>query len=149
MAAFAGWSRWQAVGEIGEYVSPDEAEREAPAVTPRLMALWMALAAVPSGLMLSTTTLLTTDIMAAPMLWVIPLGLYLLSYSVAFSEEGHFAAHLSGIAPVTLLFVGALALSPAGQASMEIALAMAALLFLVAVALHKRLFDLRPDPRDH
>ena len=147
MAAFAGWSRWQAVGEIGEYVSPDEAEREAPAVTPRLMALWIALAAVPSGLMLSTTTLLTTDIMAAPMLWVIPLGLYLLSYSVAFSEEGQFAAHLSGIAPVTLLFVGALALSPAGQASMEIALAMAALLFLVAVALHKRLFDLRPDPR--
>ena len=30
---------------------------------------------------------------------------------------------------------------------MEVALAMAALLFLVAVALHKRLFDLRPDPR--
>ena len=147
MVALAGWSRWNAGTDFQEYVSPDDREREAPAVTPRLLALWIALAAVPSGLMLSTTTLLTTDVMAAPMLWVIPLGLYLLSYTVAFSEEGTLAEHLSTIAPITLLFVGALALSPAGQASMEIALAMAALLFLVAVALHKRLFDLRPDPR--
>jgi hypothetical protein len=147
MVGFAGWSRWHASSDFAEYVAPDEEEREAPEVTPGLMALWLALAAVPSGLMLSTTTLLTTDIMAAPMLWVIPLGLYLLSFSVAFSEEGTLAGHLSAVAPITLLFVGALALSPAGQASMEIAIAMAALLFLVAVALHKRLFDLRPDPR--
>ncbi len=147
MVALAAWSRWHAGADLESHVAAEEQEREAPAVTRRLMALWLALAAVPSGLMLSTTTLLTTDIMAAPMLWVIPLGLYLLSYSVAFSEEGTLADHLSVIAPITLLFVGALALSPAGQASMEIALAMAALLFLVAVALHKRLFDLRPDPR--
>ena len=47
----------------------------------------MLLAAVPSGLMLSTTTHLTTDIVAMPLLWVLPLGLYLLSFSVAFSER--------------------------------------------------------------
>jgi hypothetical protein len=48
--------------------------------------LWLALSAVPSGLMLSTTTHLTTDIFAMPLLWVIPLGLYLLSFVVAFAD---------------------------------------------------------------
>ena len=48
---------------------------------------WMLLAAIPSGLMLSTSTHLTTDIVAMPLLWVVPLGLYLLSFSVAFSEK--------------------------------------------------------------
>ena len=47
---------------------------------------WVILAFVPSGLMLATTTFLTTDIVAMPMLWVLPLGLYLLSFSVAFRE---------------------------------------------------------------
>ena len=47
---------------------------------------WIALAAVPSGLMLSTTSHLTTDLMAMPLIWVIPLGIYLLSFSVAFAE---------------------------------------------------------------
>jgi hypothetical protein len=36
---------------------------------------WIILAFVPSGLMLATTTFLTTDIVAMPMLWVLPLGL--------------------------------------------------------------------------
>ena len=35
---------------------------------------WILLAAVPSGLMLSTTTHITTDIMAMPLLWVLPLA---------------------------------------------------------------------------
>jgi cytochrome c-type biogenesis protein CcmH/NrfF len=37
--------------------------------------------------MLATTTFLTTDIVAVPMLWVLPLGLYLLSFSLAFRDS--------------------------------------------------------------
>ena len=48
---------------------------------------WIVLAAIPSGLMLSTTLHLTTDIVAMPLLWVVPLGLYLLSFSVAFAAD--------------------------------------------------------------
>ena len=48
---------------------------------------WIVLAAVPSGLMLSTTTHLTTDIVAMPLLWVLPLGLYLLSFVIAFAAR--------------------------------------------------------------
>ncbi len=48
---------------------------------------WMLLTAVPSSLMLGVTTYLSTDIAAVPLLWIIPLVLYLLSFIVAFSVK--------------------------------------------------------------
>jgi hypothetical protein len=47
--------------------------------------LWLALAAAPASLMLGTTTYLTRDVSPIPLLWVIPLALYLLTFVVAFS----------------------------------------------------------------
>src|SRR5204863_7433299 len=41
---------------------------------------WIALAAVPSGLVIAVTAYLTTDIAAAPFLWVVPLAIYLLTF---------------------------------------------------------------------
>ena len=110
----------------------------------RRLLLWLALAAIPSGLMLSTTTLLTTDLMAMPLLWVIPLGLYLLSFTVAFSDRGTWTGILSGYAPFLLLLVGGLAMISGGQANPAIALAMVALLFVLSVSLHGRLYATRP-----
>jgi hypothetical protein len=48
---------------------------------------WVALAFVPSSLMLSVTTYLTTDIAAIPLLWVIPLVLYLLTFILVFARK--------------------------------------------------------------
>ncbi len=45
---------------------------------------WVALAFVPSSLMLGVTTYLTTDIASVPLLWIIPLALYLLTFVLAF-----------------------------------------------------------------
>ena len=50
---------------------------------------------IPSGLMLSTTLHITTDIMAMPLLWVLPLGLYLLSFSVAFANDRRLATWIT------------------------------------------------------
>lgn len=47
---------------------------------------WLALAFVPSSLLLGVTTYLSTDVVAVPLLWAMPLALYLLSYIVAFSR---------------------------------------------------------------
>ncbi len=47
---------------------------------------WVALAFVPSSLMLGATTYITTDIAAIPLLWVTPLALYLLSFILVFSH---------------------------------------------------------------
>jgi hypothetical protein len=46
---------------------------------------WLALAAVPSSLLLGTTTYLTRDVSPVPLLWVVPLALYLLTFVVAFA----------------------------------------------------------------
>ncbi len=51
----------------------------------RRRAMWVALAAVPSSLMLGATTYLTRDLTPVPLLWVLPLALYLLTLVVAFS----------------------------------------------------------------
>jgi len=48
---------------------------------------WVALAFVPSSLMLGVTSALTTDIPAIPLLWVLPLTLYLLSFILVFARR--------------------------------------------------------------
>ena len=122
-----------------------EGERRRPS---RRMLCWVALAAVPSGLMLSTTTHLTTDIVAMPLLWVVPLGLYLLSFVIAFADRratGRFrhraraarsswspAASRSATARTRPLFSASSASSCCST---------------VAVALHTALYRLRPRRR--
>jgi hypothetical protein len=58
----------------------------AGAVTWPRVSRWVALAFVPSSLMLGATIYITTDIAAIPLLWVIPLALYLLSFILVFSR---------------------------------------------------------------
>ena len=49
---------------------------------------WLALAFVPSTLLLAVTSYLTTDIAAVPLLWIVPLALYLLTFILAFGARG-------------------------------------------------------------
>ncbi len=48
---------------------------------------WIGLTFIPSSLMLGVTAFLTTDITPVPLLWVIPLSLYLFSFVVVFSPS--------------------------------------------------------------
>ncbi len=48
---------------------------------------WLAYAAVPSSLLLGVTNHITTDLAAAPLLWVLPLILYLLSFVIVFARR--------------------------------------------------------------
>lgn len=48
---------------------------------------WVALSFVPSSLLLGVTTHITTDIAAMPLLWALPLALYLLTFIVAFADK--------------------------------------------------------------
>ncbi len=47
---------------------------------------WLALAFVPSSLLLGLTNFISTDIASVPLLWIIPLTLYLLSFILVFSK---------------------------------------------------------------
>jgi hypothetical protein len=48
---------------------------------------WIALAFVPSSLMMGVTTQLTTDVPAIPLFWVLPLAFYLLSFVLVFARR--------------------------------------------------------------
>ena len=48
---------------------------------------WVCLAAVPSGLLVAVTAHISTDVAAVPLLWVIPLALYLLTFVIVFSRR--------------------------------------------------------------
>ncbi len=58
---------------------------------------WIAAAAVPSALSLGVTQHISTDVASAPMLWVIPLALYLATFVLAFMKGSH------KIEPATLI----------------------------------------------
>jgi hypothetical protein len=141
LIVLAARARWKLVEGAAEQTAPP-----APPIPTKRILLWMALAAVPSGLMLSTTTHLTTDIFAMPLLWVIPLGLYLLSFAFAFSDRRGAARLFTAATPTVILLAGGLAMGNANYAGLTLAFASVAMLFLVCIALHSRLYDLRPDP---
>lgn len=119
-------------------------KEESPPPTLRQLGRWVALAAVPSGLMLSTTTHLTTDIVAMPLLWALPLGLYLLSFVVAFAHRRWPADVITALAPLVILIAGGLAFTSGSRNPFFLASLGLLLLFAVAVALHTALFRLRP-----
>ena len=137
--ALSAWSRWQAPA-----LARTQAEEPAETIGARRILTWLSLSAVPSGLLLSTTTHLTTDVFAMPLLWVIPLGLYLLSFVVAFSDRRGLAQAVTLVAPALMLFAGGYAMISATAGTMTVAVGTLALLFVVAVALHGRMYDSRP-----
>lgn len=56
-------------------------------ITWKLRLKWLGLAFVPSSMMLAVTSHITTDIAPIPLLWVVPLALYLLSFVLVFADK--------------------------------------------------------------
>jgi len=142
LVVLAGASRWSAPAAV----ATEDAAQDTVPIGWRRIALWLALAAVPSGLMLSTTTHLTTDIVAMPLLWVIPLGLYLLSFVFAFNERSRVGQVCARAAPLVLFLAGGMAMASRGADVVATALAALLMLLVVSVALHRRLYADRPAP---
>ena len=59
----------------------------------RYRLLWIALPAIGSGLLLATSSGLTQDIAPVPLLWVVPLSIYLVTFILAFA--GWYSARSS------------------------------------------------------
>lgn len=64
---------------------PAPASPDAGPVTPAQRLSWVLLAAVPSALLLGVTQHISMDVVAAPLLWVVPLAIYLVTFIAAFS----------------------------------------------------------------
>jgi spermidine synthase len=142
LVALTARARWHV--EPAATAADEPLAEETNAIGWRRIVLWLALSAVPSGLMLSTTTHLTTDVFAMPLLWVIPLGVYLLSFTVAFSDKRDMADIITRVAPLIMLLAGGTAMISRSSGSMTLAMGSVMLLFVVAVVLHAKMYDSRP-----
>src|SRR5262249_34504174 len=70
-------------------LAPRAADTPAEAAPPRWVDVvaWVGLAAVPSGLLVAVTAHLSTHVAAVPLLWVLPLALYLATFVIVFSRR--------------------------------------------------------------
>jgi hypothetical protein len=107
-----------------------------------MIGAWVGLAALPALALVATTTQLTQAIAPVPLLWIVPLTIYLLTFIIAFAGWGR-----SVIVPLLMLFasIAAYLYIPAGP--FEIVPKIASyllLLFATALACHAALYRLRP-----
>ena len=107
---------------------------------------WTGLAFVPSGLLVAFTTYLTTDIASAPLLWVVPLAIYLVTFIIVFRPS-----HLPGERFLVTVqpFVVAVAILVQSDLGRMVGLATGSAIGLVAfvttcLVCHRRLYLQRP-----
>ena len=124
-----------------------ETESEKPSRNRRLH--WLMLAFAPSSLMLGVTNYITTDIASVPLLWIIPLALYLLTMVFAFARKPLFSPRLADLivpgATVVLLLLYLADLS--GRGSRVLIFLHLAYFFFAALMCHGQLAADRPGPR--
>ena len=83
VAVSAVYSGVRAGGSEQVNVTADQASP----VTRSTKLRWTMLAFVPSSFLLALTTYVTTDVAAVPLLWILPLVLYLLSFTMVFARR--------------------------------------------------------------
>ncbi len=107
---------------------------------------WVLLAFVPSSLMLSVTTYISTDIAAIPLLWVVPLAIYLLTFIVAFSKRQFVSKDM--LSMVMKALIAPMALLTLLQVREPLALMLPVHLivfFIIALTCHTLLMHDRPS----
>ncbi len=118
---------------------------DAPAPAWILRARWIFLAAVPSGLLIAVTAHISTDVAAAPLLWVLPLSLYLLTWVLVFQSRP-LLPHRWMLLAQPLAIAGVIVLlAIGGEQNLLLTLGGHLLcFFIIAMACHGELARTRP-----
>ncbi|PKL42332.1 MAG: hypothetical protein CVV41_14420 [Candidatus Riflebacteria bacterium HGW-Riflebacteria-1] len=126
----------------------DTAEIESTDQAPsyETMLKWLVAALFPSALLLAATQFITADISPVPLLWIIPLAIYLLTYVMAFSTWNLAPAHIKK------LFFAAVMVFPVAYYKLNTNLWVAAplhlaILFTISLYCHTYLARNRPSVR--
>ncbi len=107
---------------------------------------WLVLAFVPSSLLLGVTMHITTDVAAVPLLWVLPLMLYLLTFVVVFARRPWLPhTWMLLVQPFLLICMGLMFHWIFKQAIISFCLHVLAF-FVTAMVCHGELAKRRPAP---
>jgi len=127
-------------------VTDEDAGLTPPTMRDRLM--WIALAFVPSSLLLGVTTYMSTDIAAVPLLWVVPLALYLITFIIVFARGGRKPSRLVGLVHAALIASLIVAMFWGSGISWRNRIVLhVAVFFMTSLILHGRLAASRPAPK--
>ncbi len=133
-----------AKGKAGE---PEAARADVPeTLTAGRRLKWVALSFAPSSLLLGVTTYISTDIAAVPLIWVVPLALYLLTFVLVFARRPLLRPELAArwqpvaVLPLAILFLWDLQ----AEGNLVLPLHLLAFFFLAMVC-HGELARSRPS----
>ena len=135
-------AHWRKSAAFGE--APASGSRAAGIET-RTLLRWILLAFVPSSLFVALTTYVTTDVAAVPLLWIVPLVLYLLSFTLVFGRRTMVRlGPLVRWQPVGLISLAVISFwGPAGSSPWLLPLHLI-VLFVTALICHGELAATRP-----
>jgi hypothetical protein len=145
LIATCGYLMWRAPSGIALDAAREDTEVSVPAWP--LWLRWCFLAAVPSGLLVAVTAHISTDIAAAPLLWVLPLSLYLLTWVLVFQTRPLLPhryvlmAQPFAVAAIIILFAYG-----TEQNAIAILGGHVVAFFVIAMACHGELARTRPAP---
>ena len=109
---------------------------------------WIVLSLVPTGLLTAFTTHVTTDIASAPLLWVLPLALYLLTFVLVFRERPFIPARWMLNVHLAAIIVGFFMLAQTKYESWFVTASAGVLVFFTsAMVAHRTLYEARPSAR--
>jgi len=116
--------------------------------TRREKTLWVALAACGSMALVAVTNHLATNVAPIPLLWVIPLALYLLSFAIVFARRRWYSPWLTARMLAVMLGAAAYAMydSTLTQAIQVGVPVFCLLLFIICLFCHGELAARRPSP---
>ncbi len=125
-----------------------EDDADAPAPSWLLRARWIFLAAVPSGLLIAVTAHISTDVAAAPLLWVLPLSLYLLTWVLVFQSRPLLPHWLMLLLQPLAIAGVVILLAVGGEQNLLLTLGGHQLcFFVIAMACHGELARTRPPAK--
>jgi hypothetical protein len=108
--------------------------------------MWILLSSIPSGLLVAVSNILATDIGSLPMLWVLPLIIYLLSFVIAFDRHDRLPIHKMPVhIAMALILAGIFAYSSFAENIWVGLLLLLLPFFIIATACHGRLVSKRPE----
>jgi SAM-dependent methyltransferase len=148
MCSWIAWASSRAFHPVGAVASTDvDGGHPAPVLCEKL--LWLSLSACSSMLLLSVTNHITEDVAPVPLLWVLPLALYLLTFAMAFDRRRLYARWLMvRLLALALCSVGYATYDTSFTESMQVSVPLFCVgLFLCCLFCHGELARRRPAPQ--
>jgi hypothetical protein len=145
--AFVLWKSQKNRGD--EFIRPERQDTDENNLSLATQLHWLVLAFVPSSLLLGLTNFISTDIASVPLLWIIPLTLYLLSFVIVFSKwNDKIHPLMVKLQPIFLLpFIAYAFINPADLPYWAYLILHLIAFFFAVMVCHGELAKLRPHTR--